>query len=90
MFLPLAHRPLSAVLLWFRNFLCLLYDELFHAGILLTNPLGEIARSVLEQHDEAKSENDEDGEPEEPAQQCHEKRVAGADGAINSARSTTS
>lgn len=35
--------------------------------------MGEIARAVLEQHNEAKSENDEQSEPKKPAQKRHEK-----------------
>jgi hypothetical protein len=37
------------------------------------NASGEIARSVLEQHDKAKSEDDEESEPKKRAQKRHAK-----------------
>jgi len=55
----------------FADSRCLPYNERFHAGALLLNTVGEIAGAVLEQHNEAKGENDEQDEPKKPAQKRH-------------------
>jgi hypothetical protein len=51
------------LLLRFLNFLCLLHDKRFHASELFLSPLRKIVWPVLEQNDEAKSQNDKQGEP---------------------------
>ncbi len=61
-------------LLRFLDFARLLYDKRFYPGKLFLKPVCEIAWSVLEQDDEAKGENDEEGEPEKSPQQCHAKK----------------
>lgn len=51
------------LLLRFLNFLRLLHDKRFHASELFLSPLRKIVWPVLEQNDEAKSQNDKQGEP---------------------------
>jgi hypothetical protein len=51
----------------------LLCDEGLYVDVLLLNTVSEIARAVLEEHNEAKSENDEQSEPKKPAQNRHGK-----------------
>jgi dTDP-4-amino-4,6-dideoxygalactose transaminase len=64
----------------------LLYNERFHAGILLLNAIGEIVWPVLKQHNETKSQNDEKNEPKKAAQERHANRLTRADMAINTGR----
>jgi hypothetical protein len=66
----------SVVLFWFPYFFRLLYDDRFYPEILLLNTAGEVARAVIEQHNEAKRENDEQSEPKKPAQKRHAKNIS--------------
>jgi hypothetical protein len=45
--------------------------------------VSEIARAVLEQHNEAKSEGHKESEPQKTAQNRHPKSLAAANDAIN-------
>jgi dTDP-4-amino-4,6-dideoxygalactose transaminase len=76
----------SAVLLRFPDCLSLLYNEGFYAGVLLLNAIGEIVRAVLKQHNETKSQNDEQNEPKKAAQERHTNRLTRRDTAINTRR----
>jgi hypothetical protein len=73
----------SVVLFWFPYFFRLLYDDRFYPEILLLNAASEIARAILEQHNEAKRENDEQSEPKKPAQKRHAKTLAATNYASN-------
>jgi hypothetical protein len=57
----------SAPFLAFLKPLHVLHDERFHMGNFLVKPRREIVRPVLEQHDKAKRQNDEQSEPEKAA-----------------------
>jgi hypothetical protein len=63
----------------------LLYDERFHAGILLLNAVCEIVWPVLKQHNKTKSQDDEQDEPKKAAQERHANRLTPPDMAINTA-----
>ncbi|HZI30699.1 MAG TPA: hypothetical protein VFF11_00050, partial [Candidatus Binatia bacterium] len=49
----------------------------------LLNAVSEIARAVLEQHNEAKSESNKESEPQKTTQDRHPKRLGAANRAIN-------
>jgi hypothetical protein len=51
------------LLLRFLDFLCLLHDKRLHARELFLSSLRKIVWPVLEQNNEAKSQNDKQDEP---------------------------
>ena len=61
----------------------MLYDERFHAGILLLNAIGEIVWPVLKQHNKTKSQDHEQDEPKKAPQERHANRLTRPDMAIN-------
>ena len=70
MIAPRAVRRLSVLLL---DSLCPFCDEQLHARILFVHATREIARPIFEQHNEAKREDNEKGEPKHAAQNRHAK-----------------
>jgi len=52
------------LLLRFVDFLCLLHDKRLHTSQLFLSSLRKIVWPVLEQNDEAKSQNDKQDEPQ--------------------------
>jgi hypothetical protein len=59
------------LLLWLFRFARLFNDKRFYAGGFLLESIREIVRAVLEEHDEAKCEENKKCEPKKPAQQRH-------------------
>ena len=70
MIAPRAVRHLSVLLL---DSFCPFCDEQFHARIFFVHAAREIAWPVFEQHNEAKSEDDEQAQPNQAAQNRHAK-----------------
>ena len=66
-----AQRAVARLSILLLDSFGVLYDEQFHARILLVHAACEIAWPIFEQHHEAKSEDDEQEQPTQPAQNRH-------------------